>query len=117
MTGLNLLFLKPIASSQQIRAILSFYRVTEIRLTESANIEETSSFGIQCSIFIIQFLCSLCLCAFVTLLLLYLSYLRGIFMILLIDNYDSFVYNLAQYIGELKYKLDIRRNDEIFTQT
>jgi anthranilate synthase/aminodeoxychorismate synthase-like glutamine amidotransferase len=34
-------------------------------------------------------------------------------MLLLIDNYDSFTYNLAQYFGELGCKLVIRRNDEI----
>jgi|SRR5579875_164006 len=34
-------------------------------------------------------------------------------MILVIDNYDSFTYNLAQYLGELGQKLEIRRNDEI----
>jgi anthranilate synthase/phosphoribosyltransferase len=32
-------------------------------------------------------------------------------MILLIDNYDSFTYNLAQYLGELGYKVEVRRND------
>lgn len=32
-------------------------------------------------------------------------------MILLIDNYDSFTYNLAQYLGELGYKIEVRRND------
>jgi len=36
-------------------------------------------------------------------------------MILLLDNYDSFTYNLAQYLGELGCKLDVRRNDEITT--
>ncbi len=34
-------------------------------------------------------------------------------MILLIDNYDSFTYNLAQYLGQLGQKLDVRRNDQI----
>ena len=34
-------------------------------------------------------------------------------MLLVIDNYDSFAYNLAQYLLELKQDLDIRRNDKI----
>lgn len=34
-------------------------------------------------------------------------------MILLIDNYDSFTYNLVQYLGELKQKLHVVRNDKI----
>ncbi len=34
-------------------------------------------------------------------------------MILLIDNYDSFVYNLAQYLGALGENLIVFRNDEI----
>ena len=34
-------------------------------------------------------------------------------MILLIDNYDSFTYNLAQFLGELGEKLEVRRNDQI----
>ena len=34
-------------------------------------------------------------------------------MILLIDNYDSFTYNLAQYLGELGAELTVRRNDQI----
>ena len=34
-------------------------------------------------------------------------------MILLIDNYDSFTYNLAQYFGELGCELVVRRNDAI----
>ena len=34
-------------------------------------------------------------------------------MILLLDNYDSFTYNLAQYLGQLGEKFQVRRNDEI----
>ncbi len=34
-------------------------------------------------------------------------------MLLLIDNYDSFTYNLAQYLGELGASLLVKRNDEI----
>jgi anthranilate synthase component 2 len=34
-------------------------------------------------------------------------------MILLIDNYDSFTWNLVQYLGDLGADLDVRRNDEI----
>ncbi len=34
-------------------------------------------------------------------------------MLLLIDNYDSFTYNLAHYLGELGADLDIRRNDAL----
>ena len=34
-------------------------------------------------------------------------------MILLIDNYDSFTYNLVQYLGELRAKLKVYRNDQI----
>jgi anthranilate synthase component 2 len=34
-------------------------------------------------------------------------------MVLVIDNYDSFTYNLVQYLGELGAKVTVRRNDEI----
>ncbi len=34
-------------------------------------------------------------------------------MILVIDNYDSFTYNLVQYLGELGAEVVVRRNDEI----
>jgi len=34
-------------------------------------------------------------------------------MILMIDNYDSFVYNLVQYLGEMGHELVVRRNDSI----
>jgi len=34
-------------------------------------------------------------------------------MILVLDNYDSFTYNLVQYLGELGVDLQVKRNDEI----
>lgn len=34
-------------------------------------------------------------------------------MILLIDNYDSFTYNVAQYLGELGAEVEVARNDQI----
>ena len=34
-------------------------------------------------------------------------------MILVIDNYDSFTYNLVQYLGELGEELVVRRNDAV----
>src|SRR5215472_17226915 len=34
-------------------------------------------------------------------------------MLLLLDNYDSFTYNLAQYLGQMGQQLEVRRNDQI----
>ncbi|WP_128896574.1 anthranilate synthase component II [Longirhabdus pacifica] len=34
-------------------------------------------------------------------------------MILVIDNYDSFTYNLVQYIGEIGEQINVVRNDEV----
>jgi len=34
-------------------------------------------------------------------------------MILLLDNYDSFTYNLAQYLGEMGCQVEVHRNDKI----
>jgi anthranilate synthase/aminodeoxychorismate synthase-like glutamine amidotransferase len=34
-------------------------------------------------------------------------------MVLVIDNYDSFTYNLVQYLGELDAEVTVRRNDQI----
>jgi len=34
-------------------------------------------------------------------------------MLLVIDNYDSFTYNLVQYLGELGAEVEVRRNDRV----
>jgi anthranilate synthase/aminodeoxychorismate synthase-like glutamine amidotransferase len=34
-------------------------------------------------------------------------------MVFVLDNYDSFTYNLVQYLGELGEKVEVRRNDRI----
>ena len=34
-------------------------------------------------------------------------------MIFVLDNYDSFTYNLVQYLGEMGEKVEVRRNDQI----
>src|SRR6266481_9133086 len=34
-------------------------------------------------------------------------------MLLVIDNYDSFTYNLVQYLGELGETIEVRRNDQV----
>ena len=34
-------------------------------------------------------------------------------MVLIIDNYDSFTYNLVQYLGELNVRMEVFRNDQI----
>ena len=34
-------------------------------------------------------------------------------MLLVIDNYDSFTYNLVQYLGELGAPIEVRRNDAV----
>ena len=37
-------------------------------------------------------------------------------MLLVIDNYDSFTYNLVQYLGELGEQVEVRRNDRVTIQ-
>ena len=34
-------------------------------------------------------------------------------MILMIDNYDSFTFNIVQYLGELGANVSVKRNDKI----
>lgn len=38
-------------------------------------------------------------------------------MLLMIDNYDSFTYNLVQYLGELGEEVEVYRNDEVDLDT
>jgi anthranilate synthase/aminodeoxychorismate synthase-like glutamine amidotransferase len=37
-------------------------------------------------------------------------------MVFVLDNYDSFTYNLVQYIGELGAEVEVRRNDQVSVQ-
>ena len=37
-------------------------------------------------------------------------------MVFVLDNYDSFTYNLVQYLGELGEKIKVRRNDQVTPQ-
>ena len=37
-------------------------------------------------------------------------------MILVVDNYDSFVYNLVQYVGTIRKDVQVVRNDEVTTR-
>jgi anthranilate synthase/aminodeoxychorismate synthase-like glutamine amidotransferase len=42
-----------------------------------------------------------------------ISYLSELSMVLVLDNYDSFTYNLVQYLGELGAEVVVRRNDQV----
>src|SRR4051812_19035858 len=37
-------------------------------------------------------------------------------MVFVLDNYDSFTYNLVQYLGELGARVEVRRNDQITSE-
>ncbi|MCI0353986.1 MAG: aminodeoxychorismate/anthranilate synthase component II [Acidobacteria bacterium] len=37
-------------------------------------------------------------------------------MVFVLDNYDSFTYNLVQYLGELGAQVEVRRNDQVSLQ-
>ena len=34
-------------------------------------------------------------------------------MVFVLDNYDSFTYNLVQYLGEMGAEVEVRRNDQV----
>ena len=34
-------------------------------------------------------------------------------MVFVLDNYDSFTYNLVQYLGEMGQTVEVRRNDQV----
>ncbi|HST78238.1 MAG TPA: aminodeoxychorismate/anthranilate synthase component II, partial [Verrucomicrobiae bacterium] len=34
-------------------------------------------------------------------------------MVFILDNYDSFTYNLVQYLGEMGEAVEVRRNDQV----
>ncbi|MGZ4816947.1 MAG: glutamine amidotransferase-related protein, partial [Terriglobales bacterium] len=34
-------------------------------------------------------------------------------MVFVLDNYDSFTYNLVQYLGEMGQEIVVRRNDQV----
>ncbi|HLH55019.1 MAG TPA: anthranilate/aminodeoxychorismate synthase component II, partial [Verrucomicrobiae bacterium] len=34
-------------------------------------------------------------------------------MLLVIDNYDSFTYNIVQYLGEMRVEMQVHRNDQV----
>src|SRR5579883_962407 len=41
------------------------------------------------------------------------SFLHRSNMVFVLDNYDSFTYNLVQYIGEMGAEVEVRRNDQV----
>jgi para-aminobenzoate synthetase component II len=41
------------------------------------------------------------------------GWIQAVPMVLIIDNYDSFTYNLVQYLGELNAPMEVHRNDQI----
>jgi len=43
----------------------------------------------------------------------HVSWNEGVAMVFVLDNYDSFTYNLVQYLGELGADVIVRRNDQV----
>lgn len=41
------------------------------------------------------------------------DYVKDVIMLVMIDNYDSFTYNLVQYLGQLGEEVQVYRNDQI----